>query len=216
MIRKHKIARLKRKRTERSPALWDSALFDLTEKWANIRSISWNYFWFLRAFVIQSLLDEGSLFCAVPSLSPNVIWVSFFARYNPRCILLRLHGVPDSWWMAGLTAGRGSSFWSCGACSISVYLDDSFCDQMEPGCFDITKDIRRTSACKCTLYWEETMWQQQDILYLPFREREREKKVSSKATIFCDRLYANILHKNCSNFNQENTLGSGEINKSLK
>ena len=60
------------------------------------------------------------------------------------------------------------------------------------------------------------MWQQQDILYLPFREREREKKVSSKATIFCDRLYANILHKNCSNFNQENTLGSGEINKSLK
>ena len=48
------------------------------------------------------------------------------------------------------------------------------------------------------------------------REREREKKVSLKATIFCDRLYDNILHKNCSNFNQENTLGSGEINKSLK
>lgn len=60
------------------------------------------------------------------------------------------------------------------------------------------------------------MWQQQDILYLPFREREREKKVSLKATIFCDRLYANILHRNCSYFNQENTLGSGEINKSLK
>ena len=85
---------------------------------------------------------------------------------------------------------------------------------MEPGCFDITKDIRRTSACKCTLYWEETMWQQQDILYLPFRERE--KKVSLKATTFCGRLYANALQKNCSSFNQENTLGSGEINKSLK
>ena len=157
----------------------------------------------------------------VPSLSldtPNVIWFSSFARYNPRCILLRLHGVPDSWWMAGLTAGRGTSFWSCSACSISVYLDDSFCDPMEPGCFDITKDIRRTSTCKCTLYWEKTMWQQQDILYLLLREREREreKKVSLKATTFCDRLYANTLYKNCSSFNQENTLGSDEINKSLK
>lgn len=53
-------------------------------------------------------------------------------------------------------------------------------------------------------------------IYRLEREREREKKVSLKATIFCDRLYANILHRNCSYFNQENTLGSSEINKSLK
>lgn len=53
-------------------------------------------------------------------------------------------------------------------------------------------------------------------IYCLEREREREKKVSLKATTFCDRLYANTLYKNCSSFNQENTLGSDEINKSLK
>lgn len=73
---------------------------------------------------------------------------------------------------------------------------------MEPSCFDITKDIRRTSTCKCTLYWEETIWQQ-DNLYLLLK---REKKVSLKATNFYHRFYANTLHKNYSNFNQENTL----------
>lgn len=66
------------------------------------------------------------------------------------------------------------------------------------------------------LYTEKKRCDSNKTSYIHRLEREREKKVSSKATIFCDRLYDNILHKNCSNFNQENTLGSGEINKSLK
>lgn len=66
------------------------------------------------------------------------------------------------------------------------------------------------------LYTEKKRCDSNKTSYIYRLEREREKKVSLKAIIFCDRLYANILHRNCSYFNQENTLGSGEINKSLK
>lgn len=66
------------------------------------------------------------------------------------------------------------------------------------------------------LYTEKKRCDSNKTSYIYRLEREREKKVSLKAIIFCHRLYANILHRNCSNFNQENTLGSGEINKNLK
>ena len=84
---------------------------------------------------------------------------------------------------------------------------------MEPGCFDITKDIRRTSTCKCTLYWEKTMWQQQDI-YIYCLERERKSFIKGYYLLL-PTLRWHFAQK-LSNFNQENTLGSGEINKSLK
>lgn len=67
------------------------------------------------------------------------------------------------------------------------------------------------------LYTEKKRCDSNKTSYIYRLEREREREKSFiKGYYLLRPTYANILHRNCSNFNQVNTLGSGEINKSLK
>ena len=70
----------------------------------------------------------------------------FSSRCNSRCVLLRLHDIPDPRWMAGIASGRGPVVWNCNSRGVYIYLIDSNGNSMEPYRSDCFENLRRISA----------------------------------------------------------------------
>lgn len=72
----------------------------------------------------------------------------FPIRCNSWRILLRLHGVPNPWWLAGVTSGWGTSFRSSSTYCISTYFVNTSGSSLESCCSYSVENIRRPRAGK--------------------------------------------------------------------
>lgn len=88
-----------------------------------------------------------------------ILLLQFFsARCNSRCVLLRLHDIPDPWWMAGIAFGRGPVVWNCNSCGVYIYFIDSNGNSMEPHRSDCSENLRRISAGELGKFDKKKDW----------------------------------------------------------